>query len=345
MKIIFGFLKQANRPKISYMKKIVLAHTWPRIFAAFIDFLIEAAVFALIFFAAVYPNSLDKNAYIANQDAIKRSYSDSGLFVENSNDLVSPTSLYDYSLVKDINSVNFTSYGESYSVSLIKNLYVFYTAKAASYDTATVTRQIFESDILKIGSVTSNIASFTADEAKDTYAIAMIEETAEKRDITVSFVLSLYNSTITKVSSSKTIVALDEANKTLMRNSLLLMIPTFFGVSLIFELIIPLCSPNGKTIGKWIFHLVVLDKYGYELKRIWLLPRFLAYSIIEGMGGIASFGATFLISYTMFMFTKKHRSFHDYCGNSIVADERESLWFLDRAEEEDYVKNHPELAR
>ena len=61
--------------------------------------------------------------------------------------------------------------------------------------------------------------------------------------------------------------------------------------------------------------------------------RWLSQYLIEFVGAVVSFGATLLITYTMSMFTKNHRSIHDYLGNSVVISEPESLWYLDAVEE------------
>ena len=82
--------------------------------------------------------------------------------------------------------------------------------------------------------------------------------------------------------------------------------------------------------------LVVLDDMGYTYNKWKLIPRNLFCFIVEFVGGIASFGALLLITYTMSMFTKKHRSIHDYLFGSVVADSESSLWFDNPVEEELY---------
>ena len=121
-----------------------------------------------------------------------------------------------------------------------------------------------------------------------------------------------------------------------------MLIPTTAGSALLYTLLIPLCLPNGKSLGKLFLHLVVLSKDGYELKKIWLLPRSLSYIVIELLLGVASFGATFLISYTMCMFMKEHRCIHDLLSNSVVAEEETSFWFKDEVDEEEYLARNPE---
>lgn len=323
------------------MKKIVLARMWPRIGAGFVDFLLTTGLFALIYFAAVYPNVLDKESYVANQSALKVEYVRSGLYLENGDSLVDPTSAKTYETIDEVNSTTVTYKSTNYSVSLSKNLYLFYTEKASSFGEKNMTPAVFDSSILQLGTADSNIASFD----RTTYALTLTDASSSGTETAVDFFLDRYSDAISIVGASPSVSALDDSNKAIMRYALYFTIPVYFGAGLIFEFLIPLFSRNGKSVGKWIFHLVLLDKDGYELKRIWLLPRFLSYIVVEIIGGVISFGSTFMITYTMAQFGKKHRSFHDYCGNSVVADERESLWFLDRVEEKEYEERHPELAR
>ena len=82
--------------------------------------------------------------------------------------------------------------------------------------------------------------------------------------------------------------------------------------------------------------LGVLSADGYVLKRYYHIPRFITFFVIEMAGGILTFGGFFLISYIMFCFTKKRRSVHDFCSNSVVIDKKESVWFVDRDQEYRY---------
>lgn len=322
------------------MKKIVLARMWPRIGSGFVDFLLTTGLFAIIYFAAVYPNVLDKEAYVANQTSMKADYMESGLYLESNDQVSAATSAFTYTTIAQVNSTKVTFQNVQFDVSASKNLYLFYTTKISSFGGTNMSDAVYKSTILQIGTSDSNIASFDT----STYVIALTDTSSSKEATAVDFFLGQYSSAVSIVSKSPAITALDDANKVIMRYALYFTIPVYFGAGLIFEFLIPLFSRNGKSVGKWIFHLVLLDKDGYELKKIWLLPRFLAYIIVEIIGGVVSFGSTFMITYTMAQFGKKHRSFHDYCGNSVVADEKCSLWFLDRVEEEEYEERHPELS-
>ncbi|MCI2111260.1 MAG: RDD family protein [Bacilli bacterium] len=334
------------------MKRIVLPSIWTRIGSGLIDFLLTAGSFCLVFFAAVYPNAFDGDQYVANQNALKAEYLSSGLYLEAGGDLQDPTAIskdgdeaFSYDTLAKLNRVTVSDGTKEYTFSLVKNLYLFYTGKCADFDIPVMTRSAFESTILRVDDDVSGIGSFLADPPTDTYEIGLAEKDYEVRRKAIDFFLEAYDAAEGAVGGSAAVASLERENATLMRNAVLWAIPTLFGAGFLFEFLIPLFSRNGKTVGKWVTRLVVLDKDGYELKRIWLLPRFLVYIIVEIGGGLASFGATFLISYTMCQFTKKHRALHDYLANSVVADEKTSLWFLDRAEEKDYEERHPELVR
>ena len=106
------------------------------------------------------------------------------------------------------------------------------------------------------------------------------------------------------VINCSTYKTLDEENRNMMLFTIVMIIPALFGSSLIFYFLIPICSKNGETIGKYLLGLGVLSADGYVLKRYYHIPRFLSLFIIEMAGGILSFGGLFLISYILFCFNK-----------------------------------------
>jgi len=316
------------------MKLITLANMWKRIGAAFIDFLLIAGTSALVFMLAIFPNVLDATAYTENQNKVALFELESGLYQEYGGSYVeAPTDVGTFTTVSDLSSIDLTY--ETYTikgVSLLGCLRSFYLGNASSYEAANLSESVFENSILEVGTPASNIASVV--ETDGVYSLTMIDSSEEST--TVDFVTAAYATALGVVTSSTKIATPNDANDAAMVNALLYIIPTVLGASFLFMLLIPLLAPNGQTIGKFIFKLVVLEKDGYQLKRGWLVLRYLSYSILELLLGFASFGATFLISYSMFMFTKKRRCLHDYLCNSVVASGPDSLWFKDRGEEADF---------
>ena len=88
--------------------------------------------------------------------------------------------------------------------------------------------------------------------------------------------------------------------------------------------------------------IILNPKTGYELEKIYYLPRFLSYLIIEVILSFVTIGGTFLISYTMFQFTKKRRCIHDYLSKSCVVDKELSFVFKNKKIEEAYKNKYGE---
>ena len=96
--------------------------------------------------------------------------------------------------------------------------------------------------------------------------------------------------------------------------------------------------PCCETIGKHIYRLGVLTSDGYRYKKIWLLTRWLCYVLIELIIGAMTFGASVLISYTMFLFCKKRRCLHDFIAKSVVIEKDGSIYFSTIEEENFYIE-------
>ncbi len=144
-----------------------------------------------------------------------------------------------------------------------------------------------------------------------------------------------------KVSFSNDILGAVPAFDILTRNIVMSMIIaigcTAIAVSLVYYLIIPLFMKNCQTIGKRILSLIVLTDDGYVYSKWKYVLRYLSFFGIEIIGGIASFGATIMISYTILLFTKKRRCLHDYICQSVVADDRYSTYFKNKEVEKQYI--------
>ena len=119
---------------------------------------------------------------------------------------------------------------------------------------------------------------------------------------------------------------------------------------LIFFFTLPMIFKNGETIGKLIFHLGIVNKLGYRLSRLQLIPRYLFMIVIVvalylflGLNlwflGIITFLA--LASYALAIFTKEHKAIHDWIAGTIVIDKNHSEIF-ENATQEEQVKNRIE---
>ena len=131
---------------------------------------------------------------------------------------------------------------------------------------------------------------------------------------------------------------LTNENQKIIMSAVILIIPVLLGVSFIFDLLIPFLSPCCETIGKHIYRLGVLTSDGYRYKKIWLLTRWLCYVLIELIIGAMTFGASVLISYTMFLFCKKRRCLHDFIAKSVVIEKDGSIYFSTIEEENFYIE-------
>ena len=118
-------------------------------------------------------------------------------------------------------------------------------------------------------------------------------------------------------------------------------LPLVIGVFLsmvIFYLIIPLCFKDGETIGKKINKICLVNRLGYQYKRAQLFPRLLSSIIIFFTGfSIITFvilSVIVLASFLLVIFTKEHKSIHDYLAGTLVIEKVDSTWF-ENAKEED----------
>ena len=116
---------------------------------------------------------------------------------------------------------------------------------------------------------------------------------------------------------------------------------------LIFFFALPMIFKNGETIGKLIFHLGVVNKLGYRISKLQIIPRYLFMMVVVvalylflGTNlwflGIITFLA--LASYALAIFTKDHKAIHDWIAGTIVIDKVHSEIF-ENATQEEKIKN------
>ena len=138
----------------------------------------------------------------------------------------------------------------------------------------------------------------------------------------------------------------DYSNYALYGTTLPLAIGLVLGI-LVFFFIIPLCFKNGESIGKLIMHTCLVNKLGYQYKRIQLVPRFIFIALITllviyfvgiNLISVGILSAALLASFIVMVATKDHKAIHDFIAGTLVVDKRSSTWFKDINEEEKYQK-------
>lgn len=111
----------------------------------------------------------------------------------------------------------------------------------------------------------------------------------------------------------------------------------------IFFFVIPMIFQNGETLAKLIFRLGLVNKLGYRISKLQLIPRFLfmmviivALYFILGISlwllGILTFLA--LASYGLAIFTRNHQAIHDFVAGTIVVDKVHSEIYQNANQEE-----------
>ena len=316
------------------MKHIILASRSKRIFAALVDLLILIISAATIFFTIVMPLTLDVTKYQQNGKDIADLYRGSSLYLtqENGSYTAKSTLTRQITKVSQFNDVDLIAWEVNFvDQNLSKDLYEFYTTKYNQYgENINLDEAVYFQQVLKVGSEESNILEIN----RDTFEIIMIDP--NKEATTYSYFLDQYTAAAVIVDSYKAINDLKTENTNMMMSTISLFVPILVGLSFIFTFIIPLSNKNRRTIGKFIFKLDVIGCDTYQLKGNNLFLRFLVYTFVEVILGIASFGGLFLVTYTMFLFTKNRRSLHDFVAKSVVIDPLQSIYFLNK-EEENYI--------
>ena len=117
---------------------------------------------------------------------------------------------------------------------------------------------------------------------------------------------------------------------------------------MVFYFVIPLCFKNGETIGKKIMHICLVNKLGYQYKRVQLLPRVLFPTLLTiivvffagfSIWSLIGVSAVVFVSFLFVVFSKDNRGLQDYFAGTLVIDARESTWFKDINEEEKAEKD------
>lgn len=319
------------------MRYITLGNLWKRVGARLIDFILNIGLTCALFFGVVYQATFNQSLYVQNLEKMGQLYKDSGLYIVSSNGNYTCIGAFTaIDTLDELTSITLYSNGEEFKdVNLTKQLFDFYTTKYNQYGAEyNLSFDNFKSQILEVGSGTSNIKDFTYE--NDVFTYTLIDESEEYT--TVTFAKEAFLAAADYVVSSEEIKKLNSDNENLMFSSLYYLIPIFIGFSLIFDLIIPLFSNEGKSIGKYIFKLGILTKDGYKLSKYKLAIRRIAYLVLEVFLGIITFGGAILISYTMLMFNKKKRVLHDYVAGTMVVDTKTLFYFKNPEEERRFME-------
>lgn len=315
------------------MKRIYLAKKGKRILARLIDLLITLILTLVIFVFIILPNVLDKEKIEDNSQEIIRLYRDSELFlVDDDGNYSAKVGFGNVDSIEKLYSVTCDFKGTSYEVSLTESLYNFYTTKFSLYGNSyNLTVDTFKTEILKVGTEESNIKDYDVLNNK----LLLIDDS--KANVTVEYFVNMYASTCESLISNSKINTLTSENQKLVLGTLWYLVPVVLVLTFVLEFLIPFFSPCCETIGKHIFKLGVLYHEGYRLNKLRLLVRWFVYAVFELVLGILTFGAIFLITYTMFLFCKKRRCLHDQIAKTVVIEKQGSIYFASPKEEAFYI--------
>lgn len=317
------------------MKNILLAKKGKRIAARLIDLSIVLLLSLFVFLSFIFPKTFNDKLFLENNEEIVELYRDSDLFiVDEKGNYTAKISFSNVKTIEDLYSIDCKYNDVEYkNISILGSMYNFYTTKYSLYgdNTQNLSLESFKSEILKVGSQDSNIYDFS----DSPLSLTLIDH--NKSESTIRYVIDKYSETCKSMITNSRINTLTQANQKILLDSLVLFIPVIVVVSFIFDLIIPLFSPNNETIGKHIFKLGVISKDGYTYKKYKLIIRWLCFVAFEILLGIITFGGTLLISYTTFLFTKKRRCVHDFVASSCVINAKDSLVFNNEKEESFYI--------
>ena len=132
---------------------------------------------------------------------------------------------------------------------------------------------------------------------------------------------------------------------------LFIILPSYALSFSIFFIIIPLCFKNGETLGKKTFHICLLAKDGYTVKKRQVILRQVCLLLYCGLAsfiigiGLTSFATLLLAVFIYFLATfisKTKRSPFDYLAYTMVVDARKSVWYKDEFEETSMTKEFNE---
>lgn len=95
----------------------------------------------------------------------------------------------------------------------------------------------------------------------------------------------------------------------------------------IFDFIVPLLLGEGRSLGKFLLGLALVDQHGYRIKWWQLLVRFIVLGGIEVLLSFVFFVLPLLISSAFLALTKRNQSLHDLIARTWVVDWQNSRIF------------------
>ena len=349
---------------MSKVKRIVNAPLFNRTFAAIIDLvlviLIGAGIFLGISNIAINVNWIKQYKTDYNQTVV-----DSGLMKSNKDDLEP----YEYENYQDYQTKFYDFYHTFYANETNKE-YDIYWFNVFIYGQDDVLAKYSEKELnerpslIKVMGPTLFTYAKDGDEIKaDEFALPVVSENgtkdlteAGKKQLRQYFYMSdeeaKDNEMATKYRFIYYYVLSDLTSLSKLQNDYKYF--AFFGTTLplviaifitfiIFYFVIPLIFKNGETIGKKVMHICLVNKIGYQYRRIQLIPRFLFPTFLT-VAAVFIMGFTIwpfiivsvcmLISYLFVIFGKENKALHDYFAGTLVIDARESTWFKNIDEEE-----------
>ena len=120
---------------------------------------------------------------------------------------------------------------------------------------------------------------------------------------------------------------------------LILVLPITISV-FIYEFIVPMLFKRGrKTIGKFLFKLGVVDQKGLSPRFGRFFARFILFYFVEIMLSLVAFLIPFIVSTSMFFFSKNNQSFHDYVSGTYVVNCENATIFMNK---EEYIQTKGE---
>ena len=126
-------------------------------------------------------------------------------------------------------------------------------------------------------------------------------------------------------------------------------IPAVIVSPLIFNFIVPMLFPKGKTIGKLLLGLAVVEETGLPASKGHLALRYAIITLCYAMlivqnYWIAIFGTQILMTllFITVALSGTGQGIHDIVSRTIVADERKSVLFKDEDHRRRYIENHPD---
>ena len=156
---------------------------------------------------------------------------------------------------------------------------------------------------------------------------------------------TIYNKALTHFNAQA--VVKDAINHMNISNYLQL-VPSLVVGPLVFYFIVPICSKNGRSIGKRIADTAVIGDDGYTAKKSRILLHY-GFVLLEWetmlipsfIIGMMVYLFLSIIGFMVLVMSKNHQSVHDKIARTIVIRYRDSIWFDSKESEEEYIKNNP----